>query len=221
MKEILEAIDSRIRNPLFGYFVIALFALNWQSIFYLVVDDGSTSSRISYFQNNTNIYSLIYYPVIIAGLYSLFYPWINYSFMFLCRKPTELKNTLQAESEHKLLVKKQQLEDLRSKMLSSAENELIERAKRDGKIAEIENEAIREKLKIELEQLRRERDELRNTTRSKPDYDEYKKLMELADGLKDRARNSNNPNDGSTYLDQARELENRAQQIVILKPTTS
>ncbi len=88
--------------------------------------------------------------------------------MYLCIKPTELKNTLQAQSEHQLIIKQQELEDARTRLLSSTEDELIDRAKRDAELAEIENKEIREKLESEINSLRKERDEIRKLTKDSP-----------------------------------------------------
>ncbi|WP_045857957.1 hypothetical protein [Teredinibacter purpureus] len=160
MKDIIDEIDSRIKSPLFGYFLFSLIAFNWEEMFYLVVDIGSVSKRIEYFHNGTNLYSLLIYPFLVASVYAIAYPWLSYLFMRLSTKPAELKNSLHAESEHKFLTKKQDLEKTRSELLRSAEVELIERAKRDAELGEIEDEGIREKLQTEIEQLRQDRDEL-------------------------------------------------------------
>jgi hypothetical protein len=160
MKDIIDEIDSRIKSPLFGYFIFSLIAINWDPIFYLIVDIGPVSERIKYFHDGTDSFSLFLYPFLVASAYSIGYPWLHYLFILLGTKPTELKNSLQAESEHKLLTKKQELEEARSEILRTAETELIERAKRDVELSEIDNEEIREKLQTEIEQLRKERDEM-------------------------------------------------------------
>lgn len=171
MKDIIDEIDSRIKSPLFGYFLFSLIALNWEELFYLVVDNSPVSERIAYFHNGTDSLSLIWYPLLMASAYSILYPWLQYIFMFCGTKPTELKNSLQAQSEHKLLIKKQELEEARSEILKSAETELIDRAKRDMELGGIDDKNIREKLQSEIDQLRKERDEisinLGNKTKSK------------------------------------------------------
>ena len=44
MNEILEALATRIKSPIFGYFVLSWVAFNWRPLFYLffsntVIDD--------------------------------------------------------------------------------------------------------------------------------------------------------------------------------------
>ena len=160
MKEIIDEIDSRIKSPFFGYFLFSLVAFNWEEIFYLIVDIGSVSQRIEYFHKGTDVYTLLVYPFLAASAYAIIYPWLNYFFMKLSTKPSELRNTLQAESEHKLIEKKQELEEARSEALKSAENELIDRAKRDASLDEIKDENSRKNLQSEIEKLRKDRDAL-------------------------------------------------------------
>ncbi len=158
MKDIVEEIDSRIKAPLFGYYLFSVVAINWEALFYLTVDDGKVVDRIYKFNELTSFLSLIVYPVILAAVYSIVYPWINLLFMFFSVKPTEYKNAMHAESESKLLMKRQQLEEVRSKILKSTETELIERAKRDVELESIEDESVREKLQDEIGELRKRRD---------------------------------------------------------------
>lgn len=160
MKDIIDEINSRINSPLFGYFTLSLIAINWDPIFYLVVDSGSASERIKYFHHGTNEFSLFVYPFLIASAYSIGYPWLQYLFALIVTKPTELNSSIKAESEHRLLIKKQELEEVRSEILRNAEKELIERAKRDVELSEIDDKNVREKLQAELDQLRKERDEM-------------------------------------------------------------
>ncbi len=82
MKDILEALDSRIKSPVFGYFILSMVAVNWKPFFFLFFDDGSVISRIIYFEVNTTSTSLFFYPIFLSGLYSLIYPWVQYAFIW-------------------------------------------------------------------------------------------------------------------------------------------
>lgn len=138
--------------------------MNWSEIFYLLVDKGKVTERIEYFQNGTDYLTLFLFPFLISVSYLIVYPWLQYLVMYLSTKPTTLRNSLQAESEHNLLLKKQELEDARAEILRKAEEELIDRAKRDEKLQDIDSDDVREKLKKEIDELRIERESLRNTT---------------------------------------------------------
>lgn len=158
MKDIIEEIDSRIKSPFFGYFLISFVAINWERLFYLIVDNGPVSARIEYFNNGSDLSSLIVCPFILASLYSIVYPWLQLAFMKLARFPTRLKNSLQAESESDLLTQRQALEKSRAKLFESREKELIERARRDAEADEIKDQGVREKLQSEIKSLREKSD---------------------------------------------------------------
>jgi len=111
MKDIIEEIDSRIKSPFWGYFLFSSAAINWEQLFYLIVHNGVVSERIDHFNGGTDLWSLILLPFILASAYSILYPWLQFGFMFLSKKPTDLKNSLQAQSENNLLIKKQELEE--------------------------------------------------------------------------------------------------------------
>jgi len=106
MKEILQALESRIKSPVIGYFTLAILIFNWQEFFFLFADKGSAADHITYFIENSSSSSLFWYPVLSAITYTLVYPWISLVFLHTCSKPTDLKNNLQATSEHRLLVEK-------------------------------------------------------------------------------------------------------------------
>lgn len=185
MKDIIEEIDSRIKSAFFGYFLFAFMAINWKQLFYLIVHDGAVLERIDHFTRGTDLWSLILLPFILASAYSVIYPWLQLVFMLLSKKPTELKSSLQASSENNLLIKKQELEKSRRELLANTEKELIERAKRDEELEEIEDEDIKEKLKSEIEELRKQRDDIRetinNTEKSKEPFlsEEQEKIIRI------------------------------------------
>jgi len=82
MREIFEALGSRIKSPLFGYAAIAFVAINWRSLFYLMAAKVTAVERIKYFENNTTFYSLILLPIVFATIGAIIYPWINALFLF-------------------------------------------------------------------------------------------------------------------------------------------
>ncbi|MNL38318.1 hypothetical protein D3C87_1605210 [compost metagenome] len=63
-------------------------------------------------------------------------------------------------SEHIKTIKKTELEQARSKLFANKEAELIDRAKRDEAVLEIEDETLKAKLKQEIDALRLERDSM-------------------------------------------------------------
>lgn len=213
MDDILAALKTRITSPLLGSFALAALATNWQAFFYLIVESGKVDERIAYFQQHTTAVSLLWGPLGFALTFSVVYPWVHYLLMLATSKPLELREVHQLQAEHKVLTKKKELEDARSKILASAERELIDRAKRDQELELIENEQLKQKLKEQLEELR----EIRNAAVHSPSvstYDQHQQLMTMAAGYRAQATNARNPHDANTFLERARELETKAHSLV-------
>ena len=154
MKEIFETLNTRIKSPIFGYFVFAWLALNWAQLFELVLEDRSAVDRVTTFKQQTSFVGLFVLPSIVSFGLALTYPWVNYLFLKLCQKPTDLRNTLQAESENTLLLKKLEYENARQELMLSKETNLIEQAKRDQEIRSIQDNEVREKLQNQIDELR-------------------------------------------------------------------
>ncbi|WP_369920104.1 hypothetical protein AB8E32_17380 [Marinomonas polaris] len=155
MKDIFEAIETRVKSPVFGYFVLSMLAVNWKPFFFLFFDDSSVTSRFSYFDLHSSYTTLLVYPALLAALYSIIYPWIQYTFIWISSKPAHLKNLQTLTAEHKRLIEQQKLENVRNEQKKEAELEVIERAKRDQKVAEeITDEETREKVQSEIDEIR-------------------------------------------------------------------
>jgi hypothetical protein len=160
VKELIEAVSLKIKSTIFGYTFLTFFVLNWKPLIYLFASSQIIENRFEYFDLNTSIHTVLTLPIIFALAFSIANPWINYGVLWICRRPTDLKNVIQAESEHSLLTKKQELEKVRSDLLASMEEDLIERAKRDQELGKIEDETAKNKTKEAIDKLREERDEL-------------------------------------------------------------
>lgn len=163
MKDIFEAIDSRIKSPVFGYFILSMLALNWQPIFFLLFDDGSVTDRITYFDEHTSAETLFVLPLIFTALY----PWLQYAFTWINSKPHELKRSLHNTAEHTDIMKKQKLAQERKEYEETLVSGVIERAKTDQKVTEeFEDEETREKVQSEIKSIRQnhssDKDETKN-----------------------------------------------------------
>lgn len=93
---------------------------------------------------------------------------------------------MQVRSEHFTLIEKQNLQEVRNKMLEQEEFELIGRAKRDQEIENIENEELRNSLQEQINELRNSnKDSLINnmSSASKSLYEHY---ISQAQALRDR-----------------------------------
>jgi hypothetical protein len=160
MHDVLDAISARIKAPYFGYALLAFIGLNWRGIFLLTVTTGAPQERLAAFDAQTSVWSLLVLPLLVGGFVTLLSPWIRLGFGLLSKLPFEKIDNLHLDSEHKKTIRKTQLEQSRSAFFASKESELIERAKRDEEVLEIEDEQLKEKLKSEIDALRRERERM-------------------------------------------------------------
>jgi len=215
MNDLLEALKTRLSSPIWGYFSLALFAFNWEAFFYLTVQDGDVLGRIKFFQDHTTIHSLVSWPLAFSFAIASLHPWVLFVLAWITVKPIELKDIVQANSEHRLLLRKKHLEDARSSLLASTEFELIERAKRDQELDKLQSDDLKEKLKVELEKLRTERDSLRGKNQSSLTTTRHKELMEIAGNYRERADKTTSILDRENLIERARDLENQAHQLVV------
>lgn len=160
MKDLFDAISSRIKAPYFGYAMLSFIALNWRGLFLLMTTPGSPQDRLSAFDSVTNQYTLFIFPLLAGVLVALATPWIHFCFGFIAKKPSFLIDNLYLESEHNKTIRQAELEQSRANLFAVKEKELIERAKRDDEVANIEDDTTKNKLAGQLEKLRQERDQL-------------------------------------------------------------
>ncbi|MBA1276834.1 hypothetical protein [Stutzerimonas stutzeri] len=160
MKDVIDAVSSRIKTPYFGYAILAFFALNWRGIFLLAATTGSPQERLAAFDSATNHYTLLVLPLLAGAVVAASTSWVQYIFGVVSRKPAGLIDNLYLEAEHKKTIRQAELEQSRSNLFAVKEKELIDRAKRDEEVAGIEDDAAKEKLAAQIESLRWERDQL-------------------------------------------------------------
>ncbi|PTW87139.1 hypothetical protein DBL07_23390 [Achromobacter mucicolens] len=160
MNDILDAISARVKAPYFGYVLLAFVGLNWRGIFLLAMTEGTPQDRLESFDAQTSLWSLLLFPLITGALVTILSPWIKLIFNFMSKRPVEYMDNLYLDSEHRKTIRKTQLEQSRADLFASKESELIERAKRDKEVLEIEDDQLKKKLTLEIEELRRERDRM-------------------------------------------------------------
>ena len=114
MKDIIEPIGNRIKSPIYGYALLALFAVNWKSFFYLFLSESNVIDRVDYFEKSTSFYTLLLIPILFSVLSLIVQPWLSYLFQYVSQKPVALKNVMLADQNHVLSIKKQELEVLQT-----------------------------------------------------------------------------------------------------------
>jgi len=168
MKDVLDAVSARIKAPYFGYVLLSFIAINWRAFFVLSLSRGTPQARLSAFDIETSFVSLVAAPLLIGAGITLASPWIRYGVAYLSRKPQHLFDLIQLDSEHEKMLRKTVLERSRSEHFADRENELIDRAKRDSEIEDIENEELKARLSEQIEALRNERDKLHESLSGRP-----------------------------------------------------
>ena len=150
MKEVVDTIKSRIQNPIFSYFVLAFVAFNWRGLLFIFMAEASVLTKIAYFENETSLYTTLWFPALAAAAGGLFHPWISFAFTWLASHPARLKNSIEAKNENSYLYEQLIFEKDRNQLLREREEALIEKSQRDKKIAEIDEPEIRAKLEQEI-----------------------------------------------------------------------
>ena len=137
-----------------------------------MISEGTPGERLALFDAKTDIYTLLIFPLAIGALVAASTHWLRYLFGLIERKPRELVENLQLEADHKKTIKQTQLEQSRSDLFAVKEKELIERAKRDEEVADIEDSETKEKLISQLNKIRNEREQLSEELQKKSEsYD--------------------------------------------------
>jgi len=158
MNDVVDAINTRIRSPYFGYAFLAFVALNWRGFFLLLVSTGSPAERLQLFDAETSAWSLFVLPLVVGALVAASTHWLKYLFLIVAKKPLELIQNSNLEAEHKKVIRQAELEQVRTDLAAKRERELIDRAKRDESIAEISDVSKKRELEEEINKIRFERD---------------------------------------------------------------
>ena len=157
MKEIFEAVSTRIKAPYFGYAVLAFLALNWRAIFLLIVTDAPPAFRLEAFDKATSPARLYLYPLLAGAVVTVVTPWVRYIFSRISKRPYSLLDGINLEAEHASTLKKTELERSRAAFFAAKEQELIDQAKRDAEVRTIGDEQVQKEVADRIENLRQER----------------------------------------------------------------
>lgn len=174
MKDLLDAINTRVKEPYWGFFLLSFLAFNWRGLFLLFFATGTAQERIGLFDSQTNFWGLLFLPIVTSVIILLTTPWLKVIFGYATRSAYERISSQELKRESKYLSEKNSLEKERAVEFANKENELIDQAKRDVDIDQIADEETREKLKMEIDKLRHERNKLVHPI-------ENKNLNELSD----------------------------------------
>lgn len=183
MKELITTFfhssNERLKNPLIFSFLISWIAFNWKSILTLFLSDKKIEGRILYITENFNkTESTIYYPLAFSLGYVLFLPYFTWLIESLVRYAKE------GRKENLL---DEQLSDLKSKQKIAKEERKYEQERAgnieiselntkidDLTIANEEKQKTIESLRIDLTELKKEKNKLEQyISLESPDNEEY------------------------------------------------
>lgn len=110
MKDLLDAINTRVKEPYWGFFLLSFLAFNWRGLFLLCFATGSAQEKIILFESETTVWSLIICPIITALVILLITPWLKVLFGLASRLAYEKLNSQELAREHKYIAEKNKLE---------------------------------------------------------------------------------------------------------------
>lgn len=153
IKEIIAALNSRIRSPIVGSIILVFVAANWKPIYYMTFSGELVENRFHYFDNHTSGWTLFAIPIGLGFLFAYVSPWITLIGAKLAKNPISQRKKLEISNEHELLVEKTNLEKDRAGLLEQQELELIQQAKRNLTVDEFPDET-RDNLQKQIDKLR-------------------------------------------------------------------
>lgn len=156
MKHILSATSSKFRLNHLGYSLIVFIAGNWKGFFLLAASSGTAQERLIAFSTETNAITLYVLPIAAGLLAQFITPWLNGLISLTSHRPLAFINKNQHELEYLSKVIKGKLATADSKLLTAQEDDLIQRAKRDKQVSEIDNEQIKHELQQQINTLRQQ-----------------------------------------------------------------
>lgn len=180
MKEVFSAISDRFKTPYYGYVCLAFFALNWQAIYLLILGEGKPSTKLSAFDTQTSLYSLLVCPLLIGLVISLLNPWVKVLFAWVEKVPRSRYSDMMSDEEHSKAIYQNKLKQQRNRAEKLDEERLINRAVMDEFVKDLDDGELKEQLVSKLDGLRQRSDYVENNLAEKYrtyDFDAYESAL--------------------------------------------
>ena len=103
MKDLFDAISTRVKEPYWGFFLLSFLAFNWRGLFLLFTSSETAQKRIDVFDLYTNFWSLLVCPISTALIMVLITPWLKVLFGKFSRIPYEILNSQELNRKHAYL----------------------------------------------------------------------------------------------------------------------
>lgn len=153
IREIFDALSQRIRSPVIGYVILMVLLFNWKVFFFLFFSGESAEAKFTNFDDHTDRWSLFVFPTIVGIAAAILTPWINVVGQWAVTKPMLIHKKRNAEAAHELALLKAGHKNAENKLIEG----LIEAAKQDEQVMQIEDDETRNRLQQQINELREER----------------------------------------------------------------
>jgi len=152
--DIAEAVKERVKSPVLGYVVLAFVAINWRELSLLIFSPSPLVYKLALFDETTTAWGLFVLPSFAGIAYVVITPWLHVFSVAVSGYPVRLRRKLLDDAQQEVELRKQEYEQLRTEALANREKEVIDRAKRDADVSEIDDEEVRTKAESDLKWLR-------------------------------------------------------------------
>lgn len=107
--ELSSSIRSRLSSPIYFPFLLSFLAVNWREIFVLFVpDEGATAlDRIVFFDLNTDVYSLLIMPAILAAALLVFTPFLRLAHSWAVQWPIKMRRLTDGRTDTSVMQAKE------------------------------------------------------------------------------------------------------------------
>ena len=78
IEDLTATIRSKLSGPVFFPFVLAVVAINWKAIYFLLSFEASSTARMRKFEELTSFWSLLFWPALLAGGLVVFGPYLKW-----------------------------------------------------------------------------------------------------------------------------------------------
>ncbi|EOI5791953.1 hypothetical protein ACEPPC_20415 [Cronobacter malonaticus] len=107
--------SQRVRNPVFGAFVLSWCAFNWKQILYLFFSDKGIYNKIEYISANSNWSFNLILPVVSALAICIVMPWANNIIALLQSKPLDISDDLENRRKTRQILRDTRFQRYRAK----------------------------------------------------------------------------------------------------------
>ncbi|WP_424981622.1 hypothetical protein [Maritalea sp. S77] len=97
LEPVSSAMADRLRNPIYGTFILTWLATNWNRIFLLFFSEEKAEVRIAQFWNSLDFWNGLFAPTLFAAFLLLVMPWLAAALEFTNRKVKNWRVDLRLE----------------------------------------------------------------------------------------------------------------------------